>query len=302
MRTLRQMLPSSGALVVFEAAGRLSSFTAAGHELGMSQAAVSYAVRGLEEALGVALFHRRHRRVELTAAGARFFADVTLGLGHIRKSAEELTSRAVGARVTLAASTAFGAFWMMPRLQRFRDELPDIDLRIQTSDRDIDIAAEDIPLAVRGGHPGDWPGYQTRLLAREEILAVAAPAYVREHGRPDTPADLLGHRLIHLAEPYRPAADWRDWFASTGLKASVARGLVINDYALVLQATMEGQGVALGWRHLTEHLLATGLLVQVTDHAFATGGEFHVLWPAGRPQSEPVVRVRDWLTAAIAVA
>ncbi len=124
MANLRHLLPSASGLVVFEAAGRLASFTAAARELGMSQAAVSYAVGRLEAQLGAALFHREHRRVRLTEAGTRFFADVSLGLSYIRRSAEELRAAASDAHVTLSASTAFAAFWMVPRLQKFREDLP----------------------------------------------------------------------------------------------------------------------------------------------------------------------------------
>src|SRR5688572_16784030 len=113
MQNLRHLLPSLGALSVFEAAGRLSSFTAAGRELGMTQAAVSYAVRGLEQQLGVQLFLRRHRQVGLTEAGERFLADVTLGLSHIRKSAEALRALSGSGHVTLSASTAFASLWML---------------------------------------------------------------------------------------------------------------------------------------------------------------------------------------------
>lgn len=293
------MLPSPGALIVFEAAGRHLSFTAAGRELGMSQAAVSYAVRGLESQLGVSLFARRHRRVALTEAGERFFADVTLGLTHIRKSAEELRALTSDAHVTLAASTAFASFWMMPRLQKLRDDLPGVDLRIQTSERDLDITAEGIPLAVRGGDPGDWPDYGTAPLATEEIYAVAAPRYIERHGMPATLEELAGHRLIHLEEPFRPAADWRDWFSSAGLKGkALTRGLVINDYALVIQATMEGEGIALGWRHLSERLVRAGLLVRVSDHSLTTGRDFYVVWQKARDLTEPARRVRDWLVAS----
>jgi DNA-binding transcriptional LysR family regulator len=290
------MLPSAGALIVFEAAGRHLSFTAAGRELGMSQAAVSYAVRGLESQLGVSLFVRRHRRVALTEAGERFFADVTLGLTHIRKSAEELRALTSDAHVTLAASTAFASFWMMPRLQKLRNDLPGVDLRIQTSERDLDIAAESIPLAVRGGDPFDWPDYGAAPLAPEEIYAVAAPRYIERLGMPATLEELAGHRLIHLEEPFRPAADWRDWFSSAGLKGkALTRGLVINDYALVIQATMEGEGIALGWRHLIERLVKAGLLVRVSDHSLLTGRAFHVIWQKSRELTEPARRVRDWL-------
>jgi len=298
MRSLRHLLPSAGSLIVFEAAGRLSSFTAAGRELGMTQAAVSYAIRGLEEQLGAKLFQRRHRRVVLTEAGDRFLADVTLGLSHIRKSAEELRARAGGMHVTLSASTAFASFWMMPRLQKFRDDLPGIDLRIQTADRDLDLVAEGIPLGIRGGSAEDWPDYDLLPIAEEEIYAVAGPAYIARAGLPGTPAEMTFHHLIHLEEPFRPAATWREWFRSAGVNGAVAhRGLLMNDYVLVIQAVMEGQGIGLGWRHLTDRLVASGLLVKVTGHVMTTGAGFHVAWPKNRELSDSARKVRDWLAA-----
>lgn len=298
MQSLRHLLPSAGNLIVFEAAGRLSSFTAAGRELGMTQAAVSYAIRGLEEQLGAKLFQRRHRQVLLTDAGSRFLADVTIGLSHIRKSAEEIRARAGGMHVTLSASTAFASFWMMPRLQKFRDDLPGIDLRIQTADRDVDLLAEGIPLGIRGGTAADWPDYELLRLADEEIYAVAGPAYTVRAGLPRTPAEMTFHRLIHLEEPFRPAANWKEWFRSAGINGAVAnRGLLINDYVLVIQAVMEGQGISLGWRHLTEKLVASGLLVQITDHVMKTGAAFHVAWPKNRELTDSAKKVRDWLAA-----
>lgn len=190
MQSLRHLLPSAGNLIVFEAAGRLASFTAAGRELGMTQAAVSYAIRGLEEQLGTKLFERRHRQVLPTDAGGRFLADVTLGLSHIRKSAEEIRARSGGTHVTLSASTAFASFWMMPRLQKFRDDLPGIDLRIQTADRDVDLLAEGVPLGIRGGTAADWPDYDLLPIAKEEIYAVAGPSYTARAGIPATPAEM----------------------------------------------------------------------------------------------------------------
>jgi DNA-binding transcriptional LysR family regulator len=298
MRNLRHLLPSAGSLIVFEAAGRLSSFTAAGRELGMTQAAVSYAIRGLEEQLGAKLFQRRHRQVSLTEAGDRFHADVSLGLSHIRRSAEDLRQIAIGAHVTLAASTAFASFWMMPRLQQFRDELPGVDLRIQTADRDLDIIAEDIPLGVRGGEPREWPDYHSLPLADEEIFPVAGASYVAKFGLPETVGALASHRLIHLEEPYREAASWDEWFQSAGTSlGDTARGLRINDYGLVIQAVMEGQGIALGWGHLAERLLASGLLVRVTGHTMTTGKGFHVVWSRNRELTDNARKVRDWLAA-----
>lgn len=299
MHLARNPTGSLDAVAVFEAAGRRLSFTAAGRELGISQAAVSYAIRGLEQQLGASLFRREHKRVVLTEIGQRFLTDVTLGLSVIRRSAEDVRAFASNSHVTLAASTAFASFWMMPRLQRFRDDLPGIDLRIQTSDRDLDIRAEGIPLAVRGGKPEAWPGFEAVRLAEEEIVVVAGASYVQAHGRPERVADLLTHRFIHLEEPHREAATWKDWLASGGLDLkSAPRGLIINDYALVIQAVMEGQGIALGWRHLTERLVKTGLLVRLTDHTMRTGNAFYVVRNRDSELTDRVRLVRDWLIAA----
>lgn len=298
MKSLRHLLPSANALIAFEAAARLQSFTRAGAELGLSQAAVSYAIKGLEGQLGVQLFRREHRQVRLTEAGERFFADVAVGLSYIRKSAEEIQARSSETHVTLAGSTAFASYWMMPRLQAFRDAHPGIDLRIQTAERDVDIASEGIPLGIRGGRASDWPGYDSFRLASEEITPVASDTYRRTHGFPAVDEDLADHRLIHLDEPYRQAPSWADWFAKFGGRpVDGARGLHINDYALVLQAVLEGQGIALGWRHLTERLVDAGLLQRVTASALVTGRAYFVVWPKDRQLSAPAALVRDWLAS-----
>jgi len=298
MESLRHLLPSINGLVVFEAAGRLSSFTAAAQELNMTQAAVSYAVARLEEHLGTALFLREHRRVRLSEAGARFHADVTIGLSHIQRSASDLRAVATGGHVTLSCSTAFAAFWMVPRMNRFRADLPQIDLRIQTADRDLDLVGEGIPLAVRGGSPAEWPRYHSEPLAAEEIYPVCGASYPAARDRPGQAADLLFHQLIHLEEPFRTAATWKDWFASIGIDGRrVPKGLQINDYVLVVQSVIAGQGVALGWRHLVEGLVDKGVLVRLTDHVLTTGLDFHVIWPRDMALSRQAQEVRDWLVA-----
>ena len=297
MSSFRRLLPSATSLVVFEAAGRHENFTRAAEELGMSQAAVSYAVRGLEEQLGAPLFHRVHRAVELTDVGERFHADVSAGLARIQKSAEDIRAKGREVNVTLAASTAFASMWMLPRLPRLRQDLPEVDLRIQTSVRELDLEEESIPLAVRGGgDPVDWPRYHTALLAPEVINAVASPAFVEAHGMPRTPADLARHRLIWLEEPVRKACDWPEWFSSAGVRyPAQARRLAINDYVLVIQAVLSGEGVALGWRHLIEGQVRSGALVPVGGHVLKTDDAFYIVWPRSRELNGPARRVRDWL-------
>ncbi|MEI2297839.1 LysR substrate-binding domain-containing protein [Ensifer sp. MJa1] len=296
MENLRRLLPSAASLIVFEAAGRHQNFTRAANELGMTQAAVSYAIRGLEEQLGVPLFHRVHRAVELTEAGEKFHADVSVGLSRIQKSAEDIRAKGRETNVTLAASTAFASMWMLPRLNRMREDLPEIDLRIQTSMRDLDLEEEPIPLGIRGGDPSHWPRYHAALLAEEVVNAVATPAYIDEHGLPRTAADLLRHNLIHLEEPVRRACDWTEWFASAGLAyPKQARRLTINDYVLVIQAVLSGEGVALGWEHLIYPQIRSGALVPVAGHVLKTGLAFYVVWPRSRELNAQAKRVRDWL-------
>ena len=303
MENLRHLLPSLNSLVVFEAAGRLASFSAAARELHMTQAAVSYAISRLEDQLGAALFLREYRRVRLSAAGQRFHADVAIGLSHIQRSAQSLRAAASGSHVTLACSTAFAAFWMVPRMAQFRADLPKIDLRIQTADRDLDLEGEGIPLAIRGGNSADWPQYNSEVLAAEEIYPVCSASYMSAHGDVTSPGDLLDQPLIHLEEPYRSAATWRDWFASAGvIGARVPKGLQINDYVLVIQSVLEGQGVALGWRHLVESMVAKNVLIRMSDHTLETGMNFHVIWPKVPPLSRAASEVRDWLVAQRSVA
>lgn len=298
MDRTRRLLRSASGLVVFEAAGRLLNFTAAGRELGMSQAAVSLAVRRLEDQLGTRLFVRRHRRVELTGPGARFFADVSLGLSHIQKSAERLRPADGGHHVTLSASTAFAALWMVPRLQRFREDLPGIELRIQTSDRDLDLVTEGLPLGIRGGDADDLPGYHLLPIAPEEIYPVCSPSYLEAFGAPASVEDLTGHRLIHLDEPHRPAVTWPEWLASAGVVGvRVPQGLRINDYVSVIQSVMEGQGIALGWAHLVDRMVGAGSIVRLTDHVHRTGKSFNVAWPKSLDIGGNVVLVKDWLAS-----
>ena len=296
MESFRRLLPSASSLIVFEAAGRHQNFSRASKELGMSQAAVSYAVRKLEDQLGVPLFHREHRSVELTEVGVRFHADVTVGLSRIQKSAEDIRTKGRESNVTLAASTAFGSMWMLPRLARLRADLPDIDLRIQTSMRDLDLDEEPIPLGIWGGDPANWPRYHSAMLAPEVVFPVASPGFVERRGLLERPEDLLALPLIHLEEPVRAACNWSEWFASAGIRYTAQpRGLTINEYVLVIQAVLAGEGVALGWQHLIQEQLRSRALVAVGGHALHTNLAFYVVWPRSRELNSQARRVRDWL-------
>lgn len=285
-------------LIAFEAAGRLGSFTKAGLELGMTQSAVSYAIKALEDDVGQRLFERRHRTVTLTSAGRRLHGDVSRGLYQLAQGIAAVRTKPADDVVTISVSTAFATLWIAPRLQRMRTDLPDIELRLHTADRDLDIASEDIPLGIRGGRPNNWPGYECARFAVEEIVAVASPSYLDAYGVPDLPKDLLDHHLAHLDEPYRHAATWKDWLRSAGVNgAHRVRGMRANEYVAVLQMALDGDAVALGWRHLVDVFIHNGRLKKVTPHTFQPGNGYYVIWPKHKALPETCRNVRDWILA-----
>ena len=295
MKELRRLIHSPHHLFVFEVCGRLMSFTRAAAELGVSQPAVSLAMRQLEQALGQALFLREHRAIRLTEAGERLFTEVSISFGRILKTLNQITPLSTPALVTLSISTAFANYWIMPRLTRLHQALPGIDLRLQVVDRDLDLEHENVSLGIRRGR-GNWPGYDSATIAREELLAVASPAYLAAQGVPRSLEDLEHHQFIHLEEPFRPRPQWRDWFEAFKLEyVDRGEGLRLNDYALVIQAAMAGEGIALGWRHVVDSLIKSRLLVPVVPQSWITGEEFHLIWSDKSTLTESACQVRDWI-------
>ena len=295
MRNLWIHLCSPRHLMVFEACARELSFTRAATELNVQQPAVSATIRQLEDRLGMALFARGHRKVTLTTAGERLFADVSRAFDQLDHSARAIRQLSRGGYVTLNASTAFNNYWMMPRLAALHDRHPGIDLRLQSSDREPDIDAENISLAVRRGD-GKWPGCESALIAPEVIYPVAAPRVLEGAVALKGIPGLLHQRLIHLEEPVRERPRWQDWFAHHGVRTRVPEGgLRLNDYALVLQAAMAGEGFAFGWVHVTDRLLEQGLLAGRPDWAWETGKGFYLVWSTSRPLDTGALAVRDWI-------
>lgn len=297
MQELWKLVSSPRHLLVFEAAARTGSFTRAAQELNVQQPAVSAAIKQLEASLGIRLFERAHRSVTLTHAGERLYNEVSAAFGRIHDTAAMLAQRNSQAHVTLSASTAFAHYWMVPRLAQFHDAHPDIDLRLQTSEREPDIGAEGISLAIRRGH-GKWPGCESRLIASEVISPIAAPRVNAAAVNLKTIANLLNQSLIHLEEPIRERPGWADFFAHWKVPYTEPKtGLRLNDYALVLQAAIAGEGYAFGWHHVTDHLIAQGLLVRRDEWAWQTGAGFYLVWSATTPLSPQAENVRDWLVS-----
>lgn len=299
MQELWRLLTSPRHLIVFEAAARHGSFTRAAEELNVQQPAVSAAIKQLEQSLGVALFSRHHKKIVLTAAGTRLFADVSQALEQVLTSARAVRQLGRSDHVTLNASSAFNVYWLMPRLHQLHERHPEVDLRLQTSDREPDIDAENISLAVRRGD-GRWPGCEAVLIAPEVITPVAAPAIMAEAGALSQVSDLLAQRLIHLEEPIRERPTWPQWFRHFGVDLPAPeQGLRLNDYALVLQAAIAGEGFAFGWQHVTDPLVRRGVLAGCEGWSWHTGLGFYLVWSRSRPLSPAARAVRDWITGCV---
>ena len=288
-------LSSPRHLVFFEAAARTGSFTLAASELNVQQPAVSMAIKQLEASLGVALFQRSHRKITLTNAGSRLFADVTRAFETLAQSANAIQQFTSNDHVTFSASSAFNNYWMLPRVRQFQRNYPEIDLRLQSSNREPDLSAEPISLAVRLGK-GDWADCDCALLAEEIIYPVASPLVMASAVNLTNVAMLLGQRLIHLEEPIRERPSWQQWFHAMGVNEVTPKGgLRLNDYALVLQAAMAGEGFAFGWHHLVNPLVKQGLLAARPEWAWKTGRGFYVVWSKTRPLIAKADVVRAWV-------
>ena len=295
MKSLRSRLPPTNALVTFEAVARHLSFTRAADELGVSQAATSRQVRLLEDHLGVVLLDRARKRVRLTPAGQQLLQAVAMGFGHIATVAEGLRQERRGRALTVATSLAFSAFWLMPRLPSFHAAHPDLELRLSTSDSQADWYAEDVDVAVVFG-PQAPKGWRAEALFGDQVIAVCRPDYFGTRGHPQSVSELQEETLLLIDLPYSSWFDWPDWFArnSAPLRRS-PRGPRFNNYTIAIQAALDGQGLALGWRRLIASHLNDGRLVQVTS-ARVTPDDAYALLVREPDHDDPRVRAfRTWI-------
>lgn len=281
MRPLVRRVERLQRLVVFEAAARLGSFTAAARELGLSQPSITRQVRSLERAIGIELFHRSSNRSRLTEAGHHLLVAVDAGFATIEASLAQNTSP--GDVLVLAAPPGFTQQVIVPTLDTFHDVLPDRDLRLWIYDRDDELVGGDYDLAVRVGS-GDWPDHSAVALFEESAFPVASPALAASLGLDahSGPEHLLDAPLLHMEAEGRPWLSWAHWMQAFGCELAPARRrVVLNNYPTVLQQAVAGRGVALGWRGIVDSLLDDGLLVEVGSDV-VTDRRYWVTWPHRR--------------------
>lgn len=289
-------LPSLNALRAFEAGARHLSFTKAAEELHVTQAAISHQVKALEAELGVALFRRFTRRLELTTAGQRLLPPISEAFGRIGHAVAELKQGDAERPLTVSVISCFSGKWLVPRLSRFHAAHPDIDLRFHHTVALADFARDEVDMAVRWG-PGGWPGVEAELLKPEAQTPVCSPALLDDEKPLHRPEDLRHHVLLHDYDH----DDWLRWLSMMGVEGVEARrGPVFDDSNVLIEAVIDGQGVALGDPSLLRGELESGRLVQPFDLVLPSDWAYYIVYPPGALKQPKVRAFRDFLLAEAA--
>jgi LysR family glycine cleavage system transcriptional activator len=257
---------------------------------------VSKAIHLLEDHLGTRLFHRHHRAIELTAEGSRFYVDVAASFDRLYATASTLEKAPLRESINVSFSSVFVTFWLLPRLDDFKQRYPGLSLHLDVNDRDDkNLLREDIDLSSRLGE-GAWSGLRSWHYADEEVIVVCSPGYLATRGPIDTVEDLPRHQLLQLDESYRVRIGWKEWLHNNNVDvAAVDYHLAFNDSEAVLQAVLRDQGLALGWRHLVERQLRSGKLVQPVPNTCRSGLGLYLIAPEGPPMKRGAELFRDWI-------
>jgi LysR family transcriptional regulator, glycine cleavage system transcriptional activator len=289
-------LPALNALKAFEAAARHESFTRAAEELCVTQGAVSHQVKALEAELGIKLFNRERQRLIITEAGRDYLAVLRDAFDRIAVGTERLVQRQTSGVLTVSTSPDFAAKWLVNRLGRFAEAHPGIDLRISATLHHIDFAREDVDLAVRHGD-GSWAGLDVARLSTEQLFAVCSPKLLRGRQRISKPADVLKFPLLHLDD----RKDWARWLEAAGVaNAELAHGPVLNRASMIIDAAVDGQGIALARTTLAAWDLINGRLVRPLSETLRLSKTYWIVCPKATAALPKIKTFREWLLAEAA--
>ena len=289
-------LPPLNALKAFEAAARHESFTRAAEELCVTQGAVSHQVKALEAELGLKLFNRERQRLVITEAGRSYLAVVRDAFDRIADGTERVLQRQSGGVLTVSTSPNFAAKWLVHRLARFGEAHPEIDLRVSASAHHIDFAREDVDLAIRHSD-GNVPGLHVTRLCAEELFPVCSPALLKGRQPLRTPSDLRRFSLLHNSD----RQGWKQWLDYAGAaNVDNARGPVISQASMTIDAAVDGQGIALARTALAARDMISGRLVRPFGPAMPVPFAYWIVCPKTAAALPKITAFSDWLQAEAA--
>lgn len=282
------------AIRVFEAAARLKSFTRAADELGVTQAAVSWQVKALEQRLDQPLFNRLPREVTLTSAGERLSRVATEALSQLRSAVSDLVEVEEGV-LSITTVQSLGGQWLAPRLGGFQIAHPRIAVRLEASSRVIDLSREGVDMALRGGQ-GQWPGMTSHFLIPAVQTPLCTPEFLARVGGVQWPDDLMDLPRIGVAR------EWAEWFQAAGVSASdrAAPRLASDAQALEVASALAHHGVALGSPIFFARELAEKRLVQPFETVARYTGGYWLAYPTERGRVRKIAAFRDWVLAQAA--
>lgn len=289
-------LPPLTSLRAFEAAGRHLSFTSAADELAVTQAAISHQVKALEQYLGIELFLRMPRELELTPSGATLLPVVMDALDSISQTIAELREPDETSVLCVAVAPSFSANWLTPRLDSLFQNRPQIDLSLKHANKPIDFSQHDVDIAITYG-TGSWPGVVSEPLLKLDFFPVCAPRYLAGENALSDVSDLRFHTLLHDAD-YQT---WRDWLELAGSSdVDPKRGSIVDDTNVLIQAAVDGIGIAMCSEVFVQEHLAAGRLVKPFDLTLTTDSAYFVVCPKSHLNRPEVSVFRTWLLAQAA--
>lgn len=297
---LRTRPIQAGHLRAFEAVARHLNFRLAAEEMALTQSAVSRQIQSLEDEVGVPLFLRHTRAVELTAAGTQLLQAVATALPRIDSAVRQIRQSAGRRHVTVTTFASFASMWLIPRLEAFQRAFPDIDIRIDASDAPVDLDVTDVDVAVRYAPPARMPAGARRLFG-EYVTPMASPWLLKGGAPLAQPADVLAHTLIEAGDAYTPHLEWltwRRWLDTHGLeRAQPKRWLSFNYAYQMTQAALSGQGIVLARPPLVAECIERGELVELFPDQRLHSPMAYWLLVAPRSAARPEVRAfADWVS------
>ncbi len=295
----RRRLPPLNALRAFEAAARHMNFSRAADELSVTPGAVSQQIQNLEDYIGGPLFKRTPKGLLLTDAAQTALPALREAFDRLAEAASLLTAVEEGRRLTVSVAPSFAAKWLVPRLGRFEAAHPEIEVWVNTGLELVDFTSGEIDLAIRYGS-GRYPGLEVTRLLGETVSPVASPTLLEEHPLAQ-PSDLAHHTLLHDGSPDADEScpDWAMWLAARGVKGvDGARGPRFNQSSLVIEAAVNGRGVALAKRTLAQADLDAGRLVQpFAEDATAVDFAYFIVHPKAKARLKQVRAFTGWVLA-----